>query len=83
MQRGQLISQEKKTEGLKNESRDFPGAPVVENLPANAGGTGSIPGSLKEISPGCSLEGVMLKLKLHEGNTEGPGTASSEPLLPS
>ena len=61
---------------------------------------------LKEIIPGISLEGMMLKLKLQyfghlmrrvdslaqkspdtpgspEGNTEGPGTASSEPLLPS
>ena len=80
---------------------------------------------LKEISPGISLEGTMLKLNLQyfghlmrrvdslektlmlggiggrrrrescdpqkspdtpgspEGNTEGPGTASSEPLLPS
>ena len=26
---------------------------------------------LKEISPGCSLEGLMLKLKLHEAETLG------------
>ena len=29
---------------LKNKSRDFPGGTVVGNPPANAGGTGSIPG---------------------------------------
>ena len=29
--------------------RDFPGAPVAENLPCNAGGMGSIPGWLSEI----------------------------------
>ena len=29
--------------------RDFPGAPVVENLPCSAGDMGSIPGWLSEI----------------------------------
>jgi len=29
---------------LKLVSRDFPGGPVVKNLPASAGDTGSIPG---------------------------------------
>ena len=28
----------------KMESRDFPGGPVVKNLPSNAGDSGSIPG---------------------------------------
>ena len=29
---------------LKTKNRDFPGAPVVKNLPSNAGHVGSIPG---------------------------------------
>ena len=29
---------------FKNEGEDFPGGAAVENLPANAGDTGSIPG---------------------------------------
>ena len=29
---------------LKRKSWDFPGGPLVKNLPANAGDTGSIPG---------------------------------------
>ena len=32
------------TEICKKKKRDFPGGPVVKNLPYNAGGTGSIPG---------------------------------------
>ena len=28
---------------VKRQGRDFPGGPVVETLPSNAGGTGSIP----------------------------------------
>ena len=31
-------------QGNKDRARDFPGGPVVEDLPANAGDTGSIPG---------------------------------------
>ena len=59
------------------EIRSFPGGSVVKNLPANArfissiSGSGRSPGGgngnqsiLKEISPGISLEGMMLKLKL-------------------
>ena len=33
---------------LRN-SQDFPGGPVVENPPSNAGGTGSIPGRRTKI----------------------------------
>ena len=29
---------------LKQDNRDFPGSPVVKNLPANAGDMGLIPG---------------------------------------
>ena len=29
------------------------------------------------------LKSLLMKVKVDEGNTEGPGTASSEPLLPS
>ena len=31
--------------------RDFPGGPVVNSLPCNAGGTGSIPGQGTKITP--------------------------------
>ena len=31
-------------EFVKESTKDFPGGPVVKNLPANTGGTGSIPG---------------------------------------
>ena len=39
---------------------------MVKNLPYSAGDAASIPGRsvLKDISPGISLEGLMLKLKL-------------------
>ena len=39
---------------------------MVKNLPYSAGDAASIPGRsvLKDISPGISLEGMMLKLKL-------------------
>ena len=33
-----------------NPPRDFPGAPVVKNLPSNAGDEGSIPGGGTKIS---------------------------------
>ena len=51
----------------------LPGGPVVKTLHFHSGGVGLIPGGgtrrsnqsiLKEISPGCSLEGMMVKLKL-------------------
>ena len=32
------------TDFLKQLRRDFPGGPMVKNLPANAGDTGSVPG---------------------------------------
>ena len=32
-----------------NEDRDFPGGPVVENPPSNAGDVGSIPGQRTKI----------------------------------
>ena len=51
--------------------QDFPGGPVIKNLPSNAGDVALTPGwrrsnqsILKEISPGCCLERMMLKLKL-------------------
>ena len=43
--------------GRKKEGRDFPGGPVVKNLPSNAGDTGLIPGQgskiphAKQLSP--------------------------------
>ena len=50
---------------MKNSSRDFPGGPVVKNLPSNAGDAGLIPGQGPKIphavgqllSP-CALEPV-------------------------
>ena len=30
--------------GFNNKNEDFPGGPVVKNLPVNTGDTGSIPG---------------------------------------
>ena len=36
---------EREKEVLKNNLRGFPGGAVVKNLPANAGDTGSSPGS--------------------------------------
>ena len=31
------------SEGFKQKSRDFPGGPVIKNLPSNVGDTGFIP----------------------------------------
>ena len=45
--------------------RDFPGGPVVENLPSNAGDTGSIPGQGTKIP--------------HAAGQLSPCTATNEP----
>ena len=39
-----------KLENLKTNRRNFPGGPVVKNLPSNAGDLASIPGGETEIS---------------------------------
>ena len=40
-----MLKEVKKIMGKKlNKTRDFPGGPVVKNLPSNAGDVGSIPG---------------------------------------
>ena len=39
-------------QGIKNAYRSFPGGAVVENLPANAGDTGSSPGLGRSHMPG-------------------------------
>ena len=41
---GKYIQNIKKKKNPTCITRDFPGSPVVKNLPANAGDTGSIPG---------------------------------------
>ena len=38
------MKEESEKAGLKLNNQNFPGSPVVENLPANAGDTGPIPG---------------------------------------
>ena len=38
------VKEESEKVGLKLNIQNFPGSPVVENLPANAGEMGSIPG---------------------------------------
>ena len=45
-------------------SQDFPGGPVVKNLPHNAGDVDSIPGQGTKISHGCR------QVSLHATNTE-------------
>ena len=47
---------------LKRNARDFPGGPMVKNLPTNAGDASSIPGQrtkiphvMEQLSP-CTLE---------------------------
>ena len=49
---------------VKKDCGDFPGGPVVENPPSNAGDAGSIPGwgtkiphAIRQLSP-CALEPV-------------------------
>ena len=54
------------------ETQDFPGGPVVKNLPCNAGDTGSIPGQ------GTKIPHALGKLSLHAAITE---TACLEPML--
>ena len=38
----------------EKEQEDFPGGPVVQNLPAKAGDMGSIPGSGRSHMPGAT-----------------------------
>ena len=54
------------------ETQDFPGGPVVKNLPCNAGDTGSIPGQ------GTKIPHALGKLSQHAAITE---TACLEPML--
>ena len=73
----------------------FPGGSEGKEAACSAGDQGSISGcgvgGASQDSGGfgameeglISREGRNLRLPLREGNTEGPGTASSEPLLPS
>ena len=44
---------------LKHHCRDFPGGPMVKNLPANAGDASSIPG------PGTKIPQALEQLSLH------------------
>ena len=55
---------------LKGASREFPGGPVIEILPSNAGSSGSVPGRGTEIP--CAAE----QLSPHAPATEPtcPGT---------
>ena len=50
--------------------RDFPGGRVAKNLPANAGGMGSIPTPERFHMPQGSLASVLQLLSLHAATTE-------------
>ena len=49
---------------FKEEARDFPGGPVVKNLPSNAGDAGLIPGQ------GTKIPHAMGQVSLHDATTE-------------
>ena len=49
---------------MKNPARDFPGGPVVKNLPSNTGDAGTIPGQGTKIPPATG------QLSLHTATTE-------------
>ena len=55
---------------LKKFFLDFPGGPMVDNLPANAGDTGSdpwsgkIPHALRQLSP-CTLQPMLYNSRNH------------------
>ena len=51
----------------KETNRDFPGGPVVNNLPYNAGDKGSIPGQ------GTKIPHAARQLSLHATTTELAG----------
>ena len=78
---------------LRNTSRGFPGGAVVENLPANAGDTGSSPGLGRSHMPRSNQahESQLLSLSVwslcsatrEAATVRGPGTAmKSGPRLP-
>ena len=48
---------------LKKKSRDFPGGPVVETLPSNEGGLGSIPGQGAKIPQASGPKNQNVKQK--------------------
>ena len=50
--------------------RDFPGGRVAKNLPANAGGMGSIPTPERFHMPQGSLASVLQLLSLHAATTK-------------
>ena len=56
--------------------RDFPGGPVVKNLPRNAGDLGLIPGQ------GTKSSHAVEQLSLHATATEKPSQCSKDPVQP-
>ena len=58
---------------LKELSRDFPGGPVVKNLPSNAGDVGSIP------SRGTKIPHAVGQLSPHTATREKPACRNKDP----
>ena len=52
------------------DSGDFPGGPVVKNLPANAGDTGLIPGPGRSHMPQGNEAPTLQVLRIHAATTE-------------
>ena len=69
--------QENINDHVENSTRDFPGGPVVENLPSNAGDTGSIP------FWGTNIPHAMGNLspssRVSESQLESPCAAAKDP----
>ena len=70
-------TQKKKKNLIKNWARDFPGGPVVKNLPSNAGDTGSIPGR------GTKIPHAAGQLSPHAATTEPTCCGAHTPQLES
>ena len=60
---------------VEKNARDFPGGPVVKNLPSNAGDAGSIPGR------GTKIPHAVGQLSLHTATTEPVCSGAHMPQL--
>ena len=65
------------TQGKIQRKGDFPGGPVVKNLPCNAGGRGSIPGwgpkvphAVHSLSPRATVRGRPLQQEIPQDTTK-------------
>ena len=58
---------------MESHARDYPGGPVLKNLPSNAGGMGSIPGGGIKIPHATGwLESLCVAMKDHTWCSEHP-----------